>query len=94
MAAIYKKLSKTDKKGRRAEADDEDGDIDDQMGGMDLTDSEDESSEEDEDESATQQQQQQTAAYDKSRPAPPSVKSGFMPKTRVLMLTSRGITSR
>ena len=78
MAAVYKSLSK---RKARAEEEDLDGSDQDIMMQDDFDDSDDTSQSEEE---------EQSAAVAKS-----NAQSGvFMPKTRVLMLTSRGVTHR
>lgn len=81
MAAVYKTVSK--KNARRAEAEEEsDVDMEDFIADADDTsDSEEEDEQEQEDEKIMSSAQKQLA-------------SGMMPKTRVLMLTSRGVTYR
>jgi ribosome biogenesis protein BRX1 len=79
MASVYKTVSK---KQARELAKQQDSDEEDVMMEELLADADDTSdSEEDEDEDAVETAKKQLAA-------------GLMPKTRVLMLTSRGITSR
>lgn len=82
MASVYKSISK--KKQERLVADevseDEDMDMNDLMD-EEFSDSDDEEEDDEVEEKGTNGQQ--TAKND-----------GFMPKTRVLMLTSRGVTHR
>lgn len=82
MAAVYNSVSK--KKARQLakeqESDQEDFEMDDFLGD-ESSDSEDDEEEEEEEEDALTSAKKQLAA-------------GFMPKTRVLMLTSRGVTHR
>lgn len=82
MASVYKSISK--KKQERLVADevseDEDMDMNDLMD-EEFSDSDDDDDEEEIEENGTNAQQ-----------APKN--EGFMPKTRVLMLTSRGVTHR
>lgn len=95
MASVYKSISKKEKKKKERPVAAEDGDVtmDDVMenGIDDTSDSEEEEEQEEQEETQEQsgsgsgQQQQQTQTQNKS---------GLMPKTRVLMLTSRGVTYR
>ena len=85
MASVYKSISK--KKQQRVVADDvsedEDMDMNDLMD-EEFSESDDDDDEEEEVETAENSLNGQTAAKNE----------GFMPKTRVLMLTSRGVTHR
>jgi len=83
MAAVYKTVSKKNARRAEAEEDSEDLEMEDFIDDADDTSSEEE--EEDEDE----QEDGQTLSS-----AQKQLASGMMPKTRVLMLTSRGVTYR
>ena len=78
MAAVYKTMSK--KNARRLAKEEEEEDEDVEMEDL-LSDEDSTDSEEDEDEDAASAAKKQLA-------------SGFMPKSRVLMLTSRGASYR
>lgn len=80
MASVYKSISK--KKQQRPADDEEDIDMNDFIDEDDSDDSEDDDDHDDEEVDGN------TAAQLKN------IKDGFMPKTRVLMLTSRGVTHR
>ncbi|KKK18714.1 ribosome biogenesis protein [Aspergillus rambellii] len=81
MASVYKTVSK--KKARELARQQEEDEEDLEMGDFlaDADDTSDSEEEEEEQENSTESAKKQLAA-------------GFMPKTRVLMLTSRGVTSR
>lgn len=81
MAAVYKSVSKKQAKqlAREQEQDDSDAEMA-EMADL-LADADDTSDSEDEEEEDLESAKKQLAA-------------GYMPKTRVLMLTSRGVTSR
>ena len=81
MAAVYKAMSK--KQARQQEAEDrepEDAEMEDLIAEADDTSDSDEEEEEEEEAEESPNKQQ--------------FSNGFMPKTRVLMLTSRGVTYR
>ncbi|KLJ06294.1 hypothetical protein EMPG_10278 [Blastomyces silverae] len=90
MSSVYKSLSKKKNQASIAREDVEDADV----SMHDLSDDPDETSDsddyEDEDEQNEQNGVEGGVATNKSQSLP----SGFMPKTRVLMLTSRGVTHR
>lgn len=83
MAAVYKQMAKKDARQSQAEEmEPEDVEMEELLAGAD--DSSDSEEEEEDDE-----QEEQTASS-----AQKQLASGMLPKTRVLMLTSRGVTSR
>lgn len=83
MAAVYKQMAKKDaRQSQDEEMEPEDVEMEELLAGAD--DSSDSEEEEEEDE-----QEEQTASS-----AQKQLASGMLPKTRVLMLTSRGVTSR
>lgn len=81
MAAVYKSVSKKQARqlAKEQDQDEEDLEMEDFLGPDESSDSEED--EEDEEDDALESAKKQLAA-------------GFMPKTRVLMLTSRGVTHR
>ncbi|KAI5298304.1 WD repeat-containing protein 43, partial [Ascosphaera pollenicola] len=82
MAAVYKTIAK---KQKQRELDEEDEAV---LENMEmLSDESDTDSDEEMDDSEEEEQQQQGGSAN-------ALKTGFMPKTRVLMLTSRGVTHR
>lgn len=90
MASVYKSLSKRKSPSQKQNEDSGGSDQDIAMEDQ-LDDSEDTSeSEEEDDGQTTQNAKQGTDAGTKHASQP----AGFMPKTRVLMLTSRGVTHR
>jgi ribosome biogenesis protein BRX1 len=91
MASVYKSISK--KKKERPVAEEVDGDEED-IAMEDLLDDEDMSNsdeDEDEDEDPIEELDDGSKANGEQQARD---KSGFMPKTRILMLTSRGVTHR
>lgn len=81
MAAVYKAVSKKQSRQQERDQEPEDAEMEDLLADADDTSDSDE--EEDEGEEA---------AGDSS--SKPQLPAGFLPKTRVLMLTSRGVTYR
>ncbi|KAK2780921.1 Ribosome biogenesis protein brx1 [Onygenales sp. PD_12] len=89
MASVYKTLSK--KKRALALNEDENGDgFDADISMQDLLDNPDDTSDSDEDEELDDDE----SGEEDGEGAAPREKSLYMPKTRVLMLTSRGVTHR
>lgn len=78
MASVYKTVSKKQSRQQAEENEPDDVEMEDMLADADDT-SESEEEEEEEAEDSSKKQQ---------------LSSGFMPKTRVLMLTSRGVTHR
>lgn len=79
MAAVYKTVSKKQARQQAEDLESEDAEMEDILADADDTSDSDEEEEEEEEENSSSKQQ---------------LSSGFMPKTRVLMLTSRGVTHR
>lgn len=82
MAAVYKTVSKKNARRAEAEEDSEDLEMEDFIDDADDTTSEEEEDEDEQEDGQTLSSAQKQLA------------SGMMPKTRVLMLTSRGVTYR
>jgi uncharacterized membrane protein YdbT with pleckstrin-like domain len=78
MASVYNTVSKKQSRQQAEESEPDDVEMEDMLADADDT-SESEEEEEEEAEDSSKKQQ---------------LSSGFMPKTRVLMLTSRGVTHR
>lgn len=83
MAAVYKSISK-----KRSQATEDEYDEDMEMEGRLSDESSDSEMEDEEDEEDSQMGEAAKDSKDKTRT------SGYMPKTRVLMLTSRGVSHR
>lgn len=81
MASVYKAVSKKQARQQEREEEPEDAEMEDLLADADDT----SDSEEEEDEEG------QEAGDSSNKPQLPA---GFLPKTRVLMLTSRGVTHR
>jgi ribosome biogenesis protein BRX1 len=82
MASVYKSISKNQRRNATNNSDDEDLSMDDLIGNGDNT-----SESEKEDDLAASNESHRNKTNDTSS-------SRFMPKTRILMLTSRGVTHR
>ncbi|KAN0068000.1 Brix domain containing protein [Elaphomyces granulatus] len=82
MASVYKSISKNKRRNATNNSDDEDLSMDDLIGNGDNT-----SESEEEDDLAANREPHRNKTNDTSS-------SRFMPKTRILMLTSRGVTHR
>jgi ribosome biogenesis protein BRX1 len=79
MASVYKTVSKKQSRQQAEESEPDDVEMEDMLADADDTSESEEEEEEEEAEDSSKKQQ---------------LSSGFMPKSRVLMLTSRGVTHR
>lgn len=93
MASVYKTVSKKQNSRQIQPEEPEDMEMDELLANADDT-SDSEEEEDDEEQGQEEGQEQGRAQEQGTGSAQKQLASGMMPKTRVLMLTSRGVTSR